>query len=152
MPNLEEIWLIVAEKLTRQIYLFTCLVITLVQVFRRYLHLQRHQQYWYSSSDDKLEGTTTNWEEHLSQIRQKSVQKPQRNSNDKIICLQCCISDTDTAPVVISQEAQLQTLGNICAKFEQIRTSSHREMHLIKLCVYICCCINDIDTAAVIQI
>ena len=44
---------------------------------------------------------------------------------------------------MINYEAQQQTVGNICLKLERNLTSSHREMHMIKLFVYICCCISD---------
>ena len=41
-------------------------------------------------------------------------------------------------------------MGNICAKLEQNLTSSHREIHMTKLFVAICCSISGTDTAPVV--
>ena len=39
------------------------------------------------------------------------------------------VTDTDTAAVILTKKAHPPILGNISSKFEQNRTSSHREIH-----------------------
>ena len=61
------------------------------------------------------------------------------------------IPNIDTAVAMLTWEAQLSTLGNICAKCEQNPTNSYIEIHRAKLFVYMRCFITDIDTALVMK-